>query len=224
MNLYFLVEGRRTESKVYPSWIRYLLPSLTRVRWANEVIENNYVLFSGFGYPSLLHNHLENSIEECNSISCFDYLIVILDVDEMTVQYRENEVLSYIQHNNINIGNYELVVIPQNRCIESWFLGNSKVFKSNPTSSELSEYIKFYNVKDNDPEEMGKLENFNTHAQFHADYCKKFLAERNIIYTKRRPGAIVEEIYLNELINRSVNTNHIQSFKKFIDFCNKIKS
>ena len=31
MNLYFLVEGRRTERWVYPAWLGYLLPHFTRV-------------------------------------------------------------------------------------------------------------------------------------------------------------------------------------------------
>ena len=30
MNLYFIVEGRRTEKKVYPEWLNFLIPELKR--------------------------------------------------------------------------------------------------------------------------------------------------------------------------------------------------
>lgn len=53
MNLYFLVEGV-TERKLYPKWINYLLPSLTRVFSPDEAEQNNYYLISGGGFPSLL--------------------------------------------------------------------------------------------------------------------------------------------------------------------------
>jgi hypothetical protein len=31
MNIFFLVEGEQTETKVYPKWLTYLLPMFTRV-------------------------------------------------------------------------------------------------------------------------------------------------------------------------------------------------
>lgn len=37
MNLYFLVEGKRTERKVYPAWLAYLLPELKQVKNYDEV-------------------------------------------------------------------------------------------------------------------------------------------------------------------------------------------
>lgn len=65
MNLYFMVEGI-TERKVYPQWISYLLPHLSRVNQASDARENNYYLISGGGFPSILNDHLANSIEEVN--------------------------------------------------------------------------------------------------------------------------------------------------------------
>jgi hypothetical protein len=47
MNLYFLVEGKRTEKKVYPAWLAHLLPELQRVQNYDQVNQNNYYLFSG---------------------------------------------------------------------------------------------------------------------------------------------------------------------------------
>lgn len=224
MNLYIIVEGRRTEKKVYPAWLTHLIPELTPVNWAYQVENNNYYLFNGNGFPALLHNHLKNSIEEVNELKKFNYLILILDVDESTFDGRINEVNEFLKANKIQLNfNTELVIIPQNRCIETWFLGNQKVFKQNPQNSDLTQYVQFYDVKVNDPEKMGVFSSFNTHAQFHSEYCTEFLRERNIRYSKNRPNGVVDKNYLRNLINRNEETGHIDSFKNFIDFCNKVK-
>ena len=223
MNLYIIVEGRRTEKKVYPAWLSHLIPRLSSVNWAYQVTENDYFLFNGNGYPALLHNHLKNSIEEVNELDKFNYLVLILDVDESTINGRITEVNDFLAENNLELNaNTELIIIPQNRCIESWFLGNQKIFKQNPRNSELVKYVQFYNEKTNDPEEMGIYPNFNTHSQFHADYCTEFLRERNIRYSKNRPNGVVDKDFLDSLILRNKETNHIESFKLFVDFCEKI--
>jgi hypothetical protein len=223
MNLYFIVEGRRTEKKVYPEWLNLLIPELNRVKWAFEATSNSYYLFNGNGFPALLHNHLSNSIKEVNELNKFNYLILVLDVDETTVEFRINEVNNFILENKLKLTNCELVIIPQDKCIETWFLGNKTIYKSNPQSLVLRNYIKFYNVKDNDPELMPVFNGFNTHSQFHADYCTEFLRERNIRYSKNNPNGVTDEVFLNRLIERTKETNHIKSFKNFIEFCNDIR-
>ena len=223
MNLYFIVEGRRTEKKVYPEWLNFLIPELKRVNWAFEATLNNYFLFNGNGFPALLHNHLKKSIEEINELKKFNYLVLVLDVDETTVEFRINEVNNFIKENYLQLIDCELIIIPQDKCIETWFLGNKTIYKSNPQNVELREYVKFYNVKDNDPELMPVFDGFNTHSQFHADYCTEFLRERNIRYSKNNPNGVVEEVYLNRLIERTKETNHIKSFKTFVDFCNELR-
>jgi len=225
MNLYFIVEGRRTEKKVYPAWLSHLIPRLNPVNWAFQAVNNNYYLFNGNGFPALLHNHLKNSIDEVNELDNFNYLVLVLDVDESTIDGRISEVNEFLDENNFELNSStELIIIPQNRCIESWFLGNQKVFKQNPQSSSLAQYVLFYNVKINNPEEMGVYSNFNTHSQFHADYCTEFLRERNIRYSKNRPNGVVDRDYLDSLILRNKETNHLESFKLFIDFCEKVNS
>lgn len=225
MNLYIIVEGRRTEKKVYPAWLSHLIPKLEPIDWAYQAETNHYYLFNGNGFPALLHNHLKNSIEEVNALGKFNYVVLVLDVDESTIDGRIDEVNGFSKENNLELNaGTELIIIPQNRCIETWFLGNQKIFKENPQNSELVNYIKFYNVKFNDPEEMGIFENFNTHSQFHANYCKIFLRERNIHYSKNRPNGVVDKDYLESLIIRNRETDHIESFKLFIDFCEKVNS
>lgn len=223
MNLYFIVEGRRTEKKVYPEWLNFLIPELQRVNWAFEATLNNYFLFNGNGFPALLHNHLKKSIEEINELRRFNYLILVLDVDETTVEFRINEVNNFIKENNLQLIDCELVIIPQDKCIETWFLGNKTIFKSNPQNLKLRDFVRFYNVKENDPELMPIFEGFNTHSQFHADYCTEFLRERNIRYSKNNPNGVVEELFLNRLIERTKESNHIKSFKTFVDFCSELR-
>ncbi|MGB3512246.1 MAG: hypothetical protein WBA93_24015 [Microcoleaceae cyanobacterium] len=46
MNIYFLLEGRSTEKKIYASWLNYLLADLKKVKFYHQVDKYNYCLFS----------------------------------------------------------------------------------------------------------------------------------------------------------------------------------
>lgn len=224
MNIYFLVEGKRTEMKVYPKWLTHLIPELERVQWHHEAVKNNYCIFTGDGFPSLLDNHLRNSIEDVNSSANFDYLVICLDSDDDTIAERNQQVFDFIEEEKIKLNvTTKLIIIVQNKCFETWFLGNSKIFKNNPNNSFLKDCIKHYNVKIDDPELMEKPVDFEqTTAIFHSAYLQEILAERKIRYSKKNPQEVTEKYFLQELIKRNVKTNHIQSFKIFIDFCVKI--
>jgi hypothetical protein len=224
MNIYFLVEGRRTEKKVYPKWLSYLLPELTEVRFAFEATKNNYFIFNGNGYPSLLHNHLKNAIAEVNDLASYNYLVVCLDSDENSTAERVLEVQNFISNNNLSLDSTQLRIIVQNKCIETWFLGNRRVYSRQPQSPELRAYNSFYNVKELDPEKMQYPEDFATSAQFHEAYLSEMLLQKNIRYTKKNPNGVVEKRYLEELIYRNTQTRHIATFGTFIEFCEKVKS
>lgn len=225
MNIYFLVEGRRTEMKVYPKWLSILIPKLNRVQWHHEVTSNNYCIFNGDGFPSLLDNHLKNSIEDINASGNFDYLVICLDSDDDSIEERKQQVIDFINDENIKINKRtKLIIIVQNKCFETWFLGNTKIFKKNPKSSYLVNCISHYNVKLNDPELMDKPLDFEqTTAIFHSSYLQEILTERKVDYSKKNPKEVTEKYFLEELIKRNLKTNHLQSFKEFIDFCDKIK-
>jgi hypothetical protein len=223
MNVYFLVEGRRTERKIYPKWLSELVPSLVEVKDAYAISTNNYYLFSGNGYPSLLDNHLANAVEDINAIGKFDYLVICVDADEFTVAERTQEILDFIQKNEIILqSNTKLEIIIQNKCIETWLLGNAKIFKRNPQDSELKAYIEFYNVSKQDPELMENIGDYPTTAQFHEDYLKALLATRNIQYTKHNPRGVTEPSYLAQLVQRTQKTTHLASFANFLEFCKEI--
>lgn len=180
MNLYFLVEGQ-TERKLYPKWLEHLLPSFGRIYDPHDANENNYVLISGGGYPRLLDIHLENSVEDITDSGNYDFFILVLDSDEVTPDERIEEIHNKISHENINLGNCELQIVVQNRCIETWLLGSRRILSRNPTSQELLECIRFYNVFENDPERMNSPERFDESvAAFHYEYLRLMLAVRNI--------------------------------------------
>lgn len=225
MNIYFLVEGKRTEMKVYPKWLSYLVPKLQRVNSHENVSSNNYYIFSGNGFPSLLNNHLRNSIEDINSTKKYDYFVICLDADEQNIEQCKQDVIDFMESENLVLSNsIQFEIIVQNKCLETWFLGNSKIFKKNPENDFLKECVSFYDVKSEDPELMGKILDFEGSTSiFHSSYLQKLLLERNIRYSKNNPQGVIEEYFLQNLISRNKKTGHIPSFKSFVDFCDKIK-
>ncbi len=224
MNLYFLVEGKSSEKKVYPAWLSHLLPQLQQVEKFDLVVRNNYYIFTCNGYPSIINTHLPNAIEDIRLISKYNYLVVCLDAEENTVAEIKQEIYDFIQKKRINLGNTNLILIIQNRCLETWFLGNRKIYSKNPQSSPLLDYTHYYNVSENCPELMGNYPAFNTHAQFHEAYLRYLFHEKNISYSKRNPGDVLKPYYLEELLKRiQSEEQHLPSFRIFIDFCNIIQ-
>ncbi len=74
MNLYFLVEGKRSERRLYPAWLATLLPEHRRVENVQDAAINNYYLISGEGYPSILGVHLPRAIKDCDSFPAYSQL------------------------------------------------------------------------------------------------------------------------------------------------------
>lgn len=222
MNLYFLLEGKRTEFQIYPEWLRHLVPELSRVYNPADAEQNNYYMISGMGYPSLL-NFLQTSALEVNEIGKYDYLVICVDAEEERIPHRVWEIWNFIEKNDIKPG-CKLKIIVQNRCIESWFLGNRQIFEKKPKNKFLKKFIKFYNVFYQDPEVMPKYQGFNTTAVFHYEYLKLLMKEKNLNYSKKNTKYAEQKKFLDELILRTqVNTEHLKSFRFFLDFIAEIK-
>jgi hypothetical protein len=219
----FLVEGRRSERKVYPAWLSHLLPELKRVNTFTDVSTNNYFIISGEGYPSILNDHIPNAVEDINDIGKYNFFIIVLDAEEISVNERLAEVTNAINRQREKLSNISVRIIIQNRCLETWLLGNRRVFVRNPESEKLRSFIKYYNVETDDPEYMGKFRGFNTHAQFHLAYLKSIFYEKNVSYSKKRPWHVMNQPYLNQLILRIEQTNHLKTFAAFIELCDELK-
>ncbi|MEB3148671.1 MAG: hypothetical protein VKL60_06570 [Sphaerospermopsis sp.] len=224
MNLYFLVEGRSTERKVYPAWLKYLLPELKRVNSYDEVDKNNYYLFGCNGYNSVISTHLPNAIADIHENGKYSYLVICIDAEENTISYVQQEIDDLLTSKNIEMQGVKLVPIIQNRCLETWFLGNRKIYTRNPQDNPLLEYTRYYDISLNCPECMGKHQNFNTHAQFHEAYLKELFRVKKLSYSKNKPGEVLKEHYLQQLLVRiKDNTDHLPTFKAFVDFCNMVR-
>ncbi len=83
-----------------------------------------------------------------------------------------------------------MYTIIQNCCIETWMLGNKKIYPRNNTSSETKKYTSFYDVRKNDPEKMSKPKDFSDlTSMYHYDYLRHILKDKNILYSKANPEA-----------------------------------
>ncbi len=225
MNLYFLVEGKQSERKVYPAWLAHILPELQQVQSCDDVNEKNYYLISGEGYPSLIYDFIPRSIAEINSNGKYSYFVVCLDAEENTVAELTTEIEDFLTKQKLKLNKAEFVLIFQNRCLESWLLGNRKIYSRNPQNKPLLDYTKYYDVSVNCPENMGRYQEFNTHAQFHGAYLRALFEAKNITYSKKRPGDVLKPFYLEQLLTRiEFQPEQLTTFRHFIYFCNMVKS
>jgi hypothetical protein len=212
MNLYFLVEGRRTEKKVYRSWISHAFPHLQEVQSVALIQDNNYFILSGNGYPSYTAR-IPNALNDIVNHGKIDYFFICIDSEEFTIDEKREEILSILRKGPGFSATY---VVIHMCCIESWFLGNRKLCKSIPEGEGLREFRQFYNVVTHDPELMGRPDSYETKASFHHDYLREEFKERGLSYSKNNPSCVTEPYYLRELIGRAEGTNHLQSFRYLI--------
>lgn len=224
MNFYIIVEGEKTEMSVYPAWLSLLAPAYMRIENFDDVNENNYYIFCGGGIPSI-YTHVTNAILDINEINSkegphYDYLLVCLDTEEENRDYIMQQIESRLKSEGVSLQNAELLVFEHKICMETWFLGNQSVFKENPQNAEYLDFIKYYNVGKDNPEAMRNMNpyRFNTAANFHLQYLKKMLEERNMSYSKSNTRAVQQQTYLQQLIKRYEETGHIATFGSWYEF------
>ena len=210
MNLYFLVEGK-TEQKVYPEWIKHLAPRLQRVAFPQDAKNDHYYLISGGGYPSILDNHLANSILDVNDSGNYDYLVLVIDADASTAEEKKQEVDDFLARKKVLLRNTRLVIIPQVACMETWFLGNRRIYARQSSNPVCLAYSQYYDVSREDPEHMVVPPDREgiTIGQYHFGYLKAMLQAKNVSYNKSTPREVQEAHYLTELRNR-LQANHDQ--------------
>lgn len=225
MNIYFLVEGKSSEKKIYPRWLEYLIPELTKVDYHDQVEDNNYYLISGKGYPSILSNGFENAVDKILEIPKYDYLVLVVDADEETVEERTQYIKDFIQKKNLDLGRTKIEIIVQNRCIETWLLGNRRMFDSRqPMEKPLSDYAIYYDVSQRDPEKMGQY-TMRNHADFHDEYLREIFRSKKTTYSKKFPNDAQQKNYFEELKKRVEDMpSDLQTFQIFLEFCQKIRS
>lgn len=223
MNLYFILEGEKTEVQLYPKWIEFIIPELTQVDFEKDIAENNYYIFSGGGIPSI-YNHTINAIKNINDNPIFDKLIVCLDGEEVGVERRVEIAKNKIEESGVElVDSCEMIFIVQNTCIESWFLGNRRIVKRNPTNSVLKDFMAHHNVIIEDPEKMECMNGYRNKAHFNFAYLKEVFKEHNLHYSKSNPKEVLKKTYLEELLKRTNDTDHLPSLKNLFGVLDEIK-
>ncbi|MGD2089068.1 MAG: hypothetical protein PVH61_23015 [Candidatus Aminicenantes bacterium] len=221
MNIIFVVEGKRTEKRIYKKWINYVQPALEFVPSITDLVGNNFTIISGGGYPGY-YKVIRNSICDVNRMNNIDYLFICIDSEELSFSEKSREMGEFIEKECPTV-NSRLVLVIQNHCIETWLIGNKKINLSAAQNQELCKYRDFYNVNTLDPEDLVSIDN-RTIAQFTLDYLVLMLREKGFSYSKSNVSAVSNKSYFNQLVKRFTGHNHIKSFGYFFQELKKIQS
>ncbi|MCI4625643.1 MAG: hypothetical protein L3V56_06750 [Candidatus Magnetoovum sp. WYHC-5] len=202
------------------------MPKLTKVDDFYSAVNNNYYIFSSDGIPSIYDDMLR-AIDDINENGKYDYLVICLDAEEISLEERQKEIFEVLNVNGVSLEKAKLEIFVQNCCLETWFLGNRKVYSRNiQNHHEFLKYARFYNVSLYDPELMKKPKGYEySIAYYHLKYLKAMFQARNISYSKNNSKEVQSEAYLEELKKRlSTESNHLNSLRCFVDFCAEIKN
>ena len=231
MNLYILVEGSETEPIVYRSWISHMCPNLVEVASPIDLNGSHYYMISGYGNPSYLRR-IRDALRDIKDNTHVNHFIICVDTEEMTTHNRraklseelhKAETETLVRDSNPN---FKTHVIVQNCCFETWLLGNTKMMKQSPTSSELLALKRHYDVRSDDPELMTcpQLKRYRNRADFHYRYLQAMFREQNprLLYNKANPSAVTERHYLDALVERCTTTDHLCSLSDALTVFNSI--
>lgn len=218
MNVYVLVEGRRTEKAIYRSWLCHCFPQLRVVDALEGLRGNALFIISGYGYPQY-HERIRRSLEDIRSHGEVQWFLVCVDSEEMSREEKLAE-LEALVDGELAFSGIRYVI--QHCCIETWLLGNQRIFKRNPQSVRLRDFIGHFDVRQDDPELMPALPGFATRAQLHLEYLREVFRQRNLAYTKSQPGSACEKPYFDELVRRARSRRHIPSFGAFLDILTEL--
>lgn len=213
MKLYFLVEGRRTEKKLYKAWLGHCFPQLREVAQAADLSADSFFILAGMGYPSYLQR-IPGAIEDSARYGA-DHLFVCIDAEERSYNERRQEVSSLLESAALALRSQGLPfsgqvhVIVADCCIESWLLGHRRLVPRQPTDTALVELKRFYDVSRDDPERMScPSEHPLERARFHYEYLRQVFWHHGQAYTKERPGIATEANYLSALRDRCLDPAH----------------
>lgn len=223
MNYYFLLEDEKSFLKVLPAWFKLMDFKCTRVPDIKHVTENNYVLQSGRGVTQLvtkiIFDTVDTLLENPNTIN---KLVILLDTEEENEEYRKNQVFSKLREKyDVSKFDFEVLIYVCNHCFESWLLGKEGLYPKDAVNenSDFYPYYSHYDIENNDPENMRvPIGVSGTTAKYHFHYLCELFRYRKIRYSKSNPRAVMEEDYFDGMRSRIEKTEHINSFKQFVQF------
>lgn len=218
MNIYLLVEGRRTEKRVYTNWFLGSIPLLEESAAFDEVGDNSLFCFSGEGFPSVIERALPNAVRDIRDVNRYDALVLVFDCDDNDVDALRGRALQVVEDSGGLPPRIEFVIVLQKRCIESWFLGNKRFVPRVAQSSDLIDCKRFFDVTLDCPEQMSAPATFSgSISAFHLHYLKAAFRERHLTYSKARPSEAASLNYLGGLRAR-YEEGHLPGMAALFDF------
>jgi hypothetical protein len=233
VNLLFLVEGDKTEPKVYRAWLKYLFPKLIFVLRPEDMSTNTCRIIGGGGYPNVF-NRLETCLKDIKDFDNVDHFFICIDSEEETYSDRFDEIKakfeSFSLSHQIDASKTKTHIIVQNCCIETWAFGNTEIPANHTLVNDsiiLNDFQAYYNILLDDPESMqGYPPNYSfaTKASFHHLYLCEYLKAFGKVYRKNKPEVFANGEYFESLKNRCDSTNHLPSFKILLDALTSLNS
>lgn len=223
MNYYFLLEDEKSFIKVLPKWLEYMGIENERVLDITYVEENCYIMQSGQGVTQLITKVLYQTIDTIIlNPGKIDELVVILDSEQYEEQDRreqvENIINEYLENKEDKI-DFEYKVFVCNHCFETWLLGNGNLYPSSIPEGDFKQYYDWYNVKNNDPENMKVPANIKeTIACYHFHYLHEMCRYNRIRYSKKKPMEMAKKGYFDALVARINTSSHLNSFAQFYKY------
>ena len=214
MNIYIITEGI-CEKSIYISWIPLLNHTLSNVEKLQEINNNNFIIYSGDGYPQYFEM-IDCAIEDVNNLGNVDRLVICIDSEEMSYNEKYDEISEHIRSKKCIA---EIKIVIQFFCFETWALGNRKIVPHKPKTEIVKEYKEYFDVSNNNPELLPGYspENLNR-AQFSEKYLRKLLNDKgHLSYNKSNPYYVKHPNFYKEVKKRHIETKHIMSFKFFLE-------
>src|SRR6266853_4222052 len=109
MNVYVVVEGRVSEKAVYTAWIPLINNALTVAPYIDDVVDNNFFVVSGNGYPQYFDT-IGRALDDVATGNTFDRLVICIDSEDMTLAEKYAEVVNVVQGSGYGYLDYRVVV------------------------------------------------------------------------------------------------------------------
>ena len=212
MNLYVVVEGRRSEKRIYGTWLPLLFPGHARIEDPESAAGSHFYLVSGGGYPNYKRIISQAVLDIARMVPRYQHLMVCVDAEDATVDERRAELEPCLKGCPIGA-----TVIVQDCCIETWLLGNRRLVPEVPKSTNFSAFKAHFDVRSSDPERMAApAEHAGSRAAWHAAYLRAAVADRDLSTTKKHPGEAGGPAALDQLQRRVSETGHLRSLARLL--------
>lgn len=221
MNFYMLVEGEKTEVSFYPELFKYYKPQYQQVSNLSDIQQNNFIIFSGGGMPNT-KTRILNSLYDVEQFNVhhstkIDYFIVAFDSDTFDdIPTAKQCIYDKINEFGEFNSEFKICLFIQNKCIESWFLGNTDLFPKN-YGKDFEKLVEIYDVSIFDPECLPRIKN-KTYGISAKYYLSTMLKQSGKRYSENYIDDVLQYNGIQSIENRCMQTNHIQSYSTVLDF------